>query len=226
MTREVFRSFGKYLVEFFRMEKYVDAEYIQKNVDLKQLPDLNPILNRYSGAIILTAHIGNWELGGVVLGLLGYKLMAIALPHKERPVNELFNKQRQSKGISVVPTHLAIRRCLETLKNKGVVAVLADRDFSLNGEPLDFLGRKAIFPKGPAILSVKTNTPIIPLFLVRNEDNTFTMECEEIILPDPNLPEKTRILSVMKSYAAIIEKKVKSHPTQWLMFRPFWIENK
>ena len=226
MVREVFRNFGRYLVEFFRMARTLDKKYIEQNVKLKNIHYVQEALARGKGVIILSAHLGNWELGGVILGVLGYPVIAVALPHKERPVNDLFNQQR-ARGMAVVPTNIAVRHCIEALRNNKLVAIAADRDFSLkNGEVLDFLGRKAMIPKGAAIFSLKTGAAIVPCFCIRNAKDNFTFTFEEPLIPPSDVPddkEAATILALMKTYTTIIEKKIKQFPVQWLMFREFWV---
>ncbi len=229
LAKEVFRNFGKYLVEFFRMARNIDEQFIKQNVKLNNFDIVDKILQKGKGAIFLSAHIGNWELGAVLLSMLGYPLVAIALPHKERPVNELFNKQRESKGVKVVQTNSAVRTSIEALRSNKCIAVLADRDFTANGEVLNFLGRETLIPKGAAIFSSKTGAPIIPVFLIRNEDNTFTFVAEEPIYPTKESEDEVdreALLTIMKKYTTVIEKKIREYPTQWLMFRPFWVREK
>lgn len=222
-AREVFRNFGKYLVEFFRMAKDINREYINKYVKIENMNYLTDALKKNKGGIILTAHIGNWELGGVILSLLGFPCVAIALSHKEGPVNKLFNQQRESKGITVVQINGAFRKCLTALQENKLIALLADRDFTLHGEVLDFLGKKSIIPRGAAVFSMSTGAPIIPVFFLRDTKDHFLMQFEEPIYPEKNESEKETILSIMKKYTVLIEKKIREYPTQWLMFRRFWI---
>ncbi len=222
MAREVFRNFGKYLIEFFRMARNIDKAYIEKNIKVNGIEFIDQALEKKKGGILLTAHMGNWELGGAVINMLGYPIIAIALPHKERPVNDLFNEQRQARGMTIIPTNTAIRRCIETLKKNGLVALLADRDFGANGEVLDFLGKKAMIPRGPAVFSVKTGAPIIPAFLIRGKDDAFTMSLKAPIWPGHDGSETDRVLKLMKTYTVIIEEQIRKNPTQWLMFRRFW----
>ncbi len=229
LTREVFRNFGRYLNEFFRMAKHINKEYVQKHIKVEHLKHILKALERGKGGIILTAHLGNWELGGVVLGILGYPVTAIALSHKERPVNELFNKQRAVQGFNVVPMNFAIRKCTELLKKNQLVAIAADRDFTQSGEEIDFLGRKTLIPKGAAMFSLRTGAAIIPTFFLRDkEEGQFVLSIEEPILPPLEVPreeEREEVLKLMKRYSKIIEDKIRTYPAQWLMFRPFWIQN-
>lgn len=227
LTREVFRNFGKYLVEFFRMAQDVDLAYIKEKVEVEHLDYIDEALKKGNGAILMTAHIGNWEMGGVFLSLLGYPATAIALPHKERPVNDLFNHQREVKGITVVPMNTSVRKCLETLRKNGLIAILADRDFSNHGEVMDFLGRKALIPKGAAIFSMKTGAPIVPVFIIRKEDNGFHLKIQEPIYPKEvtdGIIEDKDLVEYMKKYTSVVESNILQYPTQWLMFREFWIK--
>ena len=222
---KVFENFGQYLVEFFRMGKNLDAEFIRKNVDIHNLATIDAMLKRGKGVILLTAHLGNWELGGVVLSKLGYPIVAIALPHKERPVNDLFNLQRESHGVTIIPTSIAIRRCLEALKENKLVALLADRDFTQHGEEMDFLSRRAMIPKGAAVFALKTGAAIVPTFLTRNNDNRFTLLIGDPILPpwaDEQMKDQDALVTIMRKYSRVIERKIREYPDQWLMFREFW----
>lgn len=227
LTKKVFQNFGLYLVDFFRLADKIDQRFVREKVKVKNLEYLQQALGKGKGVIILTAHIGNWELGGFVLSLLGYPSVAIALQHKERPVNDLFNRQRESRGITVVPTAQAIRKCLTTLQQNGIVALLADRDFSTSGLILDFLGKKALIPKGAAMLAVKTGAAIVPIFLLRDKDDEHSLIVEKpIYIQQSNQGPVSEevLLPVMKRYTAVIEEKIRDNPTQWLMFRKFWVD--
>jgi len=224
-TREVFRNFGKYLVEFLRMDGMVDKDFIAHRVKIENIDRIDQALKKGKGAIIMTAHIGNWELGAVLLNMLGYQLMAVALPHKERPVNDLFNHQREVHGITVVATNNAIRKCMEHLKSNKIIAIVGDRDFTVKGgELVDFLGDRALIPKGTAIFSKKTGAPILPTFLIREPDDTFRLSILEPMFPpedEEGVPEEKAIRRIMHRYLGVIEEQIRRYPTQWMLFREF-----
>jgi KDO2-lipid IV(A) lauroyltransferase len=223
LTKGVFRNFAKYLVEFFRILKDVDQQFIEKKVVIKDKKYLDKIQKENQGAIFITAHMGNWELGGAVLNSLGFPLTAVALPHMDRPVNELFNEQRRAKGIEVVPKNLAIRRCLEVLKNKKFIGLVADRTYGAKSEEVKFFGRLCSLPIGPAMFSLKMQVPIVPVFFIR-EDYKFVLTICEPIYPKKTSSKnaKEEVRRLMKEYILILEKHIKQFPTQWLVFRKFW----
>ncbi|MCD6539931.1 MAG: lysophospholipid acyltransferase family protein [Candidatus Omnitrophica bacterium] len=223
ISKKVFINFGKYLVDFFRFSK-LDEGFIKKYVKIRNLNYLDEALSQFSGAIALTAHLGNWELGGAIVGKLGYPLYVIALPHQNPKVNRFFDSQRNLCGVEVIPVGLALRKCFRILKNKKIIALLGDRDFGKDGLSLKFCTRLASIPQGAAVFSIKTKVPVIPAFFIRNLDDTFSLIFEKPILPfdsQGRLRDKEKLL---KEYVRIIEDYVRRYPEQWYMFQPFFKE--
>ena len=97
-VRAVFRNFGKYLLEFFTMTKRLQPAFLGSNVHIKNIEYFNEVLQKGKGGILVTAHLGNWEMGGAVLPALGFPLSVVALAHKDPRVNALFNAQREVLG--------------------------------------------------------------------------------------------------------------------------------
>ncbi|MFA5156415.1 MAG: lysophospholipid acyltransferase family protein [Candidatus Omnitrophota bacterium] len=228
IRRRMSRNFAKYLVDFFRFSK-LDKAFIAKNIKIENINYFDEALAEGNGVIVLTAHLGNWELGGVVIGLSGYPFWVVALPHKNKKVDDFFNQQRQSKNIHVIPFGKAARQCLNLLKENKMVALVGDRDFNAKGLVVDFFGKKSYFPAGPAAFSMKTGSPIIPGFMFRNCDDSFTLRIEKPIkfekVGDERLPEEKerRMLEIVNSYKSLIEDYIRKYPDQWYMFRRFWI---
>jgi lauroyl/myristoyl acyltransferase len=222
IRKRMFRNFAKYLVDFFRFS-LLDAEYIRKNIKIENKAFLDEALAKGCGVITLTAHIGNWELGGVVIALLGYPFSAVALPHKDKKVNDFFNYQRQSKGIKVIPLGRAVRQCMGILRKNEVLALVGDRDFTEKGILIDFFGKPAIFPEGAAAFAVKAKAVIIPGFMVRNSDDTFTLRFEKPLKNIESDNKKTEIKDLILHYKPIFEDYIRRYPDQWYMFRRFWV---
>jgi lauroyl/myristoyl acyltransferase len=220
------RNFAKYLVDFFRFEK-LDKGYIKKNIRIENIENFNQALDKGKGVVVLTAHLGNWELGGIVVALKGYPLWVVALPHKHKQVNDFFNNQRESKGIKVIPVGKAVRRCLDALKENHLIALAGDRDFTEKGRVLNFFGKPAIFPVGPAAFCIKTGSPIVPGFMLRNKDDSFTLTIEKPLEFTPTGDKEKDLRALMERYIIIFEDYIRRYPDQWYMFRRFWIdENK
>ena len=156
--------------------------------------------------------------------LLGFPLSVVALPHKDPRVNALFNRQRERFGAMVIQSDTAVRRVLEHLKSNRLVAILAERDFGNHGIMMDFLGRKALIPKGAAFFSLKTGAPIIPIFFLRTHDQQFEINIYPPIEPPPP-SARTKgqaAFDLMSKYVPAIESEIRKDPSQWLLFREYW----
>lgn len=221
IAKEVFINFAKYLVDFFRFSR-LTKENIAKNVEVIGRDNLDTAIKNGNGVILLAAHIGNYELGGAVVALLGYPLNAVALDHKNKLVNNFFIKQRQTANIKVISIGMALKRCYACLKDGEVLALLGDRDFLNHGLRIKFFGKDSLIPKGVAVLSLRTRAPIIPCFFIRMPDDTFTLTFERpiIYLTTGDTDEDTRL--IMKRCVEIMERYIKRYPSQWYMFRNFW----
>lgn len=223
IRKEVFRNFARYLVGFLRSDK-LDREYIRRNVEIENQEYLDQARSKGKGVIILTAHLGNWELGGLVIALLGYPLLAVVLPHKSSKVNDFFNSKRESKGVGVIPLGRAVRQCLNYLRNNKMVALVGDRDFTRKGTIVDFFGRPAIFPDGPAAIALKTQALIVPAFMLMNKNGTFRFKIEKPIELTAGDGNKEGLAGLIRQYKGIFEDYIKKYPEQWYMFRRFWVE--
>lgn len=222
IRKRMFRNFAKYLVDFFRFSK-VDLEYVSKNVNRSYLHYLDEALSRNKGVIVLSAHLGNWELGGALLGVLGYPLSVVALVHKSKKVNDFFDGHRNSKGVKVIPLGRAAGKCLTVIKEKQVIALVGDRDFQGNGVSVKFFGVDTVFPLGPAVFSQKTGALVVPGFMLRNPDDTFTFQVEPAFEPAVAGDKEKDIRAQVTEYAKLFERYIRAYPDQWYMFRRFWV---
>lgn len=226
MVREVFRNFGRYLVDFLTATKRLNQDFLKTNVRVSGIEHLHSVLAGNKGGIAVSAHVGNWEMAGAILSLLGYPPLVVALTHQDPRVNAFFNRQRKVFGMTIIPPNIAIRRCLGHLRSNRMVAILAERDFGNHGIVMNFLGRPTMIPRGAAMFAFKTGAPLIPVFLVREEDHIFHISIGKPIVPPPpgqGPIADEQVKALMAQYLGLIEEQIRRYPTQWLMFRQFWI---
>lgn len=223
LALKTFRNFGLYLVDFFRMQK-LTIEDIKKRVIVEGIENIDNVLKSGRGAIILTCHIGNWEMGGVTMAMMGYDISAVALNHRYKNINDFFIKQREEKGLKVIPLNHVMKSCISALRRNGLLALAGDRDFTNNGIIVDFFGMPTSIPKGPAMFSLKTNSPIVPGFFVRKDTFSykliFTSPIE--LKEEPGVSQDEIIRKGTERFVSVMEKYIRMHPEQWLVFRRFW----
>lgn len=219
-AREVFRNFSRYLVDFFRMAR-VNAAFVRRRVTIVGRAHLDDALAQGRGAILLTAHVGNYELGAVVAAALGYPISGIALTHRDPRIDALFKRQRMSCGVKVIPPGMALRQGFACLRGNGLLGVVGDRDFFNHGVTLTFLGRRTRLPKGAAVFSLRTGAPIIPVFLIREGDARYRFLFERPIEPKRGADEDPEVERLTAAGAAVLEQSIRRYPTQWYLFRDF-----
>jgi lauroyl/myristoyl acyltransferase len=233
---QMFRNFSKYLVDFFRAP-LLNMDYVQRTVRLENIHYLNESLAKNKGIVVVTAHLGNWELGGEVFGILGYPIACVALPHKNKKVDDFFNSRRENNGMHVIALGRAFRECLNYLKSNKIIALVSDRDFTESETVTEFLGKPAFLPSGPAVFALLSGSIILPTFMLRNPDDTFILKFEKPIdvqelglcMPEIqgkhfNKPDQASIIRVIRVYMVVVEQYIKNNPQQWYNFRRFWKE--
>ncbi len=217
MARINFQYFGKYLVDFFKFARFTPAE-IKRLVSFEHSEYLEQAEALGHGMILITAHLGNWELGGAILASQGRRLNAVYLPHRTNKVNSLFQKHRSQRGMQCIPLGHAARGVMEALKRKECVAMLADRDFTAHHFPISFFGKPAHLSSGPARIAIKTQAPLVPTFLLRQPDDTFLLRIYPPIVPEAG----TSIAELQERIRDVLEKEIGRNPWQWFMFDDFW----
>ncbi len=189
---------------------------------MEGIEHLDSALKKGKGVILVSAHLGNWELGGCVLAKLGYDINAVALSHRHRWVNDFFNARRQLLGMKSIPFGSALRRCFKCLQDNRVLALVGDRDYFDNGIQVPFFRKKTIIPKGPAVLSLRFGSPIVLLFIIRNTDDTFVLKFYSLQQITPLGDKEREIRQLTLNYLKIIEDAIREYPQQWHVFRRFW----
>jgi KDO2-lipid IV(A) lauroyltransferase len=217
MARKTYQYFGKYLVDFFRLEN-IGPDYLKNMVSFQGLHYLEAARATGRGVLMVTAHFGNWELGGAVLCALGHQLQVIVLPHRLARLEALLRRQRERRGMAIIPADRAVFGTLRALRSGGMVGVLADRDFSSHRHRQPFFGKPACLPRGPAWLGVKSGAMLVPVFILRQEDDTFLFRIHPAI--DPVLEGSEA--AVQQRICEILEREIGERPHQWFIFEDFW----
>ncbi|WP_457679120.1 lysophospholipid acyltransferase family protein [Thermovibrio sp.] len=209
--KESFKNFLACTVDFFKLPDY-SFSYLKS-----LFHPVDPSVVPPEGGILLTAHIGNWELMGALFSKLSEgKLSVVAKPMKNEKVDRLINSIRESWGIKVIPTGKGVEVLKELKRGRFVGILLDQRPKVKEGVLTSFLGRKAYTNKGAALLSIKSGKPVIPAFCFI-EGGKYKIEVGEAIYPEgKGVEELTQI------YAKEIEKAVKKHPEQWFWFHRRW----
>lgn len=222
-AQAMYRAFGEYLAEFLGAARPSQA-WMEKHVGRVGREHLDRLVAQGRGAILLSAHLGNWELAGWLLGELGYPIVGLALSHRDPRVNRLFNELRQVHQVQVIQVEHGLDQVPRLLRQGKFIGFVGDRDFFGHGIRRPFFGRPAIFPKGAATYSLRLNVPVVPCFCIRTGPGRYRLIAEAPIEPTAETAGSVdeRIAQLTARYVVVMERYIKANPTQWLMFQHPW----
>lgn len=172
------------------------------------------------GVMVLTSHLGHWELGGQVLAQWGWPATAVYKPYTSTRMQKFIQSRRAQELDYLAVGAGAARGLARLLREKRTVVVLGDRPFGEDGEEVMLCGRPAKLPKGPFLLSTKYGTPILPGFVVRESPGCYRAIVEDPIWPSGHGPEAAREL--LQATAGVLEKYVARYGDQWYCFERVW----
>lgn len=208
-----YENLGRGLVEYLRFP-LLSKESALALVKVAGRENLDSALARGKGVMAVTGHFGDWELMGAAVSLMGYPMNFLVGEQHNRKVDDVMNAYRRMAGISIIPMGTAMRKVLTALRRNEMVALLSDQDAHEEGVFVDFLGKPASTPKGPAAFALKTGAALLPAFIVRKwKTGEHTVYFEPPILPNSS----STIYSLTKSYTDMLERYIKQYPDHW-----FW----
>jgi len=219
---KIYQSFAITLVEILYLP------YIKKVELINAVKCSNPelIIEKFKegkGLILLSSHFGNWEFIAISVAMqVRLPFSVIVKPLRNPLVYDWMNNFRTKFGNEVVPLGISIRKIYQTLKEKKVVAMVADQRGPREGVKVDFFGKKVSVYTGPAALALKTGAPLICGIAVRDKNYKYKMVLVEI--SQQNLPdgEEEKILEISQRYTSYLETVIRENPEQWLWMHNRW----
>jgi KDO2-lipid IV(A) lauroyltransferase len=224
-ARRTFIHYAKYLVDYTRMDLLHEENYSQIVHRFEGQRHIDQALAKGKGALILTGHLGNWEMGGVFLILRGYSLMVITAPDFEVRLHRYRVRLRQGHRIKVVTlndTLASSLSILKALKDNELVALLGDRDLLGKGVPVDFFGKRVYFPMGPSLLASLSGAPLIPTFVIMDEKDQYVCLAEAPLELQKTEDREADLAVNTQRIAHLMEKHIRAHPEQWFTFYDFF----
>jgi len=189
---------------------------------------LDDALAAGTGAILVSPHLGNWELGGLGLADFGFKINVLTFREPDEKVNELREKVRGERGIGFIyvdrddTSPLAIIEAVNALRRNEILCLLGERDGSSHSITIDFFGKPTSFPVGAAYLSLASGAPVIPVFVPLEGGVYATLMEEPIYFTGGHGEHGQAIRTGMERLAAVFERHIGMYPDQWYNFFEFW----
>lgn len=226
IARRSAQNWGMTTCEFLRSPA-ASAGEIRNYVSMEGLEYLETALEAGKGAILVTAHIGNWELLAARLAQIG-PTAGIVRPLSNQSAQNLMSGVRQDYGIGLISKNAAVRPSLKFLKSNGILVILPDRHAGRQGELLPLFGRLTRFESAPARLAILSGAPILMTYGARRGPWLGDGRIEGHIAPPFRVDaasKSDRPLVTTQGTARVIaglESMVRAHPDQWSWMLRRW----
>lgn len=180
-------------------------------------------LNRNRGIIFMTGHFGSWELLAMAT-MLHFNSSGVMIVKKQRNhyVDKMINDLRTKYGNRTVYMKESVREIMRTLRDNGVVAMIADQSAPRDSIYVPFFGREVATFAGPAYFALRSGAPIIMALSIRRTDGGYTGVFEEVATDDLSGASKENIKELTARHTAVLEKYIRKYPDHWLWQHRRW----
>ncbi|MFH1800324.1 MAG: lysophospholipid acyltransferase family protein [Candidatus Omnitrophota bacterium] len=182
------------------------------------------ILQEGRGLIIMTAHMGNWELLAGIFGLQGFRGAVVGRRIYYEPYNRWIVSLRSAVGVRTIYQDEAVRQIHTCLKTGEIVGLLPDQDRdNVRGIFVDFFGRPAYTSVAPVKFAIASGTPILPAFMIRMPGNRYKLFLGNLIRP--KIKDYDRTASIRKyteAWMKDFEEMIRRYPEQWGWMHDRW----
>ncbi len=197
------------------------AEDLAKKVSFTHREAVDEILSQGRGIVFISAHFGNWELGATALSALITPVSSIYKELDRSEFNPYLIEGRERHRMELSEKNGALKSLARTLKNGGSVSLMIDQASNAkHGVEVTFFGHKTYQTSTPAVLAHKYNAAIIPLYILSNDEERFTIEFGtpiEVKNDDPS-----SILEATQRQADSLEKIIRAYPKFWFWCHKRW----
>jgi KDO2-lipid IV(A) lauroyltransferase len=217
IVRGMMRSYNRMMFEFFRLP-HLGRDELLRAVEVEGRQHLEHAIARGRGVIVTCCHVGNWELGAVVVAHWGYAVHAVAGVQITRWLTGAVRETKEELAIHTVSPEDGFRKLLRALEQNHIVALMVDGDIYNHGVTVEMFGRDTSFPSGPGVLAQNTGALVLNAYCARTTPGRF-----QIVIEPPLDPATfASAADLNRKIASVTERHVREHLDQWCIFRPLW----
>lgn len=223
LARKQFFEYGRHTIDVWRLRSEAFVPRITTFADDTAV--LASSRRGGRGFLLVTGHVGNWEMGAVTLRQHDLVPAVVGQAELDPNVQEMRQQLRDRLGVesidigSSMATAFKVRRAVDRGR---AVALLVDRAYPEDRVVVPFFGRPTPFLRSPALLARFCGCDILPGFFLRNRDGSYFNVWGQPLEADPALSPDEDAVRIMTRVAADLEGVVRRYPTQWFNFYKFW----
>jgi len=222
IARASYASLGRTTIETALLPTYSREEVIELVERTDGWEHVEQALAQGRGLMVVTGHLGNWELGGSYVAARGIPLEAVARRMENPLFDAYLNETRRRIGMTVIHDADAVRRVPRAMREHHAVAFLVDQGaVGLASTWVPFFGRYAKTPRGPAVFALRLKTPLLFACSLRQPDGRFVIHFEPVPIETTGTLDAD-VDRIVASYTSTLERWVRRAPEQYFWHHRRW----
>lgn len=222
LVKKSFINLARNVLDILYMPN-LNEKNLSEYIEIEHLERMRSALLEGHGVVVLTGHIGTWEWLSAAFTLNGLPVTAIAKLQPNAEYSRVLDDLRATIHVEIFNRGTnELRAAGRALKDGKILGFLADQDAGPGGAFINFLGKTASTPMGPAVFSRRFNAPVLPAFILRKEDGRHLVKIGEIMHFEDTGDTDADLLHFTEKMTKILEEVIRENPTQWLWFQKRW----
>jgi len=222
VARGSYMHLGREAALLFRMSRWSRSE-IADRIRFEALDLVREAADQEKGVVVLTAHLGNWEMAGAGLAARGFPIDVVGKGMANRRFEKDLFATRELLGMRVIEMGKATKGVLRSLSRGRVAALLGDQNAHRHGVFLPFFGKLAATPRGPAIFALRTGAPVFVGFAVREPgwEQRYTLRAQRLV-HETTGDLDTDVIALLAAYHEVLEAAIRAAPEQYFWQHKRW----
>ena len=221
VARRCYMHFAAEGVAVFRMAG-MTARALRRCTTVLGLELLEEAARAGRGVIVVSGHLGNWEIGGAAVVARGCPMDIVVARQRNEFFDRYLTRSRERLGFGIIPRGDARKGVLGSLREGRAVGIMGDQDARSAGVFADFFGRPASTARGPAVLAMRSGAEVVTLFSVRlpGWKPRYLVRIER--LPAVKGDRNEAVDALTQAFTTRIEERVRAFPGQYLWLHRRW----
>ncbi len=198
----------------------ISADYLDSIIDFDE-SHLRKAQDKGCGAVLMTGHIGNWELGPLAFAKRGYPFIWLEVPQKGSG-GSLVNAVRGSTGSCYISKRTPTRTMIRLLNEGNFLGLVGDQDARKRGVWISFLGEPSSRPRGGAVFALQTGASMLAGCCILKKDGRYNLSFTPVSTSDLPRDKTLAVQTLIQRYMDILEEAVRRHPEQYFWFHRMW----
>lgn len=223
VSRRIFQNVGMTVFENLQMASFTREEVLE-SVRIRGEENLLAAAKHPNGAIIISAHLGNWEMSQICGAcLLNAEPVLVARKVQPEFLNRWINGFRSRFGSVVLDKSGALPKMMRALRRGKLVGLLIDQGtLRTEGVEIEFLGKRTTATPAAAILARRFDSPVLPAFCVREGDGRLAFVVEPPLVLKKTDDRRADVKDNTQIMNDAVARAIRAYPDQWFWFHKRW----